>query len=280
MIELSGQELIHHFCEIAPYMNAVNSSDIGISVVEGDTYLCYHPAESLDLGIRAGDKVPPGSIADLSLRTGKRLVKEYGKEESPFGIPMIAIVWPISDTAGKVIGCIITSENTAFQDNIRNYSNRLGASSQVLTASIQSMSAQAEEFAQNYKRLLEFIKEVTVAAQNAEQIIRNVNRIADQTKLLGFNALIEAARAGRYGLSFSVVADEVRKLGEDSSDSAKQINEKLSTIKNFTLRIAERSDEMNELLLCLVREIQGINSSSMILTEIAENLSSYAVVKE
>lgn len=280
MIDLSGQGLIHHFCEVAPYINAITSKDIGISVVERDTYLCYYPAKDLDLGIQIGDKVPPGSIADRSLKTGKRLIKEYGKEESPFGVPMIATVWPISDATGKVIGCIVTSENTVFQDNIRNYSNKLGASSQDLTASIQSMSAQAEEFAQNYNSLLEFIKEVTATVQNAEQIIRNVNRIADQTKLLGFNALIEAARAGRYGLSFSVVADEVRKLGEDSSDSAKQINEKLSTIKNFTLRVADRSDAMNKLLHSLVGEIQGITSSSMILAEIAETLNNYAVVSE
>lgn len=83
---------------------------------------------------------------------------------------------------------------------------------------------------------------VTVMEDNSKEIksiVAVISEIAAQTNLLALNAAIEAARAGEQGRGFAVVADEIRKLAEQSSTSAGQISELVTTINNHTHHVVE-----------------------------------------
>ncbi len=54
-----------------------------------------------------------------------------------------------------------------------------------------------------------------------------INDIVFQTKLLSFNASVEAARAGQHGKGFAVVAEEVGKLAQMSGTASKEITDML-----------------------------------------------------
>jgi methyl-accepting chemotaxis protein len=57
--------------------------------------------------------------------------------------------------------------------------------------------------------------------------IKVINTIVMETRLLSFNASIEAARAGQHGKGFSVVAEEIGKLALQSGTAADEINKLL-----------------------------------------------------
>ncbi|MCR2807124.1 methyl-accepting chemotaxis protein [Paenibacillus soyae] len=73
-------------------------------------------------------------------------------------------------------------------------------------------------------------------------ILNAISNIARQTNILSLNAGIEAVRAGEHGRGFLVVAGEIRKLAEQSSQSAAQIAELLSTIQDDTRRAVRTMD--------------------------------------
>ena len=76
---------------------------------------------------------------------------------------------------------------------------------------------------------IDVVSEQTVknndSAADINKTIEIIKGLAAQTNLLSLNASIEAARAGDAGRGFAVVAEEIRNLSEESSSSAKEIEE-------------------------------------------------------
>lgn len=54
--------------------------------------------------------------------------------------------------------------------------------------------------------------------------------VAHQTRMLGVNAAIEAARGGEATQGFAVVADEIRRLAAQAGESARSVREKLDQL--------------------------------------------------
>lgn len=94
------------------------------------------------------------------------------------------------------------------------------------------------------------IKEETVATEEMAQhmkeysqkvslVTKTIRSIAEETKLLAFNAAIEAARAGEAGRGFSVVAEEIRKLADLSNRSAGEAAVLIGEMTDNSNQVAE-----------------------------------------
>lgn len=59
--------------------------------------------------------------------------------------------------------------------------------------------------------------------ENVSSVVGELDRIADMTKLLSLNAMIEASRAAEAGRGFAVVASEVRTLAGQAARAAAEI---------------------------------------------------------
>lgn len=88
------------------------------------------------------------------------------------------------------------------------------------------------------------IQELNHSSMEIGRIVHAVQEIANQTRVLSFNAAIEASRAGDEGRGFRVVADEVNRLAEDT--------------KKTVLRITELTDQSGRLSLQVVDEIRKV----------------------
>ncbi|THB68702.1 MAG: methyl-accepting chemotaxis protein [Spirochaetaceae bacterium] len=75
------------------------------------------------------------------------------------------------------------------------------------------------------------------------EIVNIINGIADQTKIIAFNAELEAASAGEAGKNFQIVAGEIRRLADNTVDSTNEIKKKINEIQHASDKLIIASEE-------------------------------------
>lgn len=144
-----------------------------------------------------------------------------------------------------------------------------------ISSRIEELNESSENVSRNQHSLNEEITGVKFISEEINSILRSIERIANETKILGLNASIEAARAGEAGRGFGVVASEIGTLSDSSKDTAKRIVELTAKIQtsmdntilssNATLKTAEQQ----------TNAITQINESLRSLTAMAEEMNDY-----
>lgn len=132
------------------------------------------------------------------------------------------------DLLTKLEETIAVSTNVSGVNNMQgdNVVSVLNESESNLNQVVESLKVALQ--AKN--EMITHIRGLTQYTDELEKMATDVAAIAAQTNLLALNAAIEAARAGEAGRGFAVVADEVRKLSSLSSDTGKQMSEKVNVI--------------------------------------------------
>lgn len=87
------------------------------------------------------------------------------------------------------------------------------------------------------------IVELGSKSKEISKVMEIINAIADQTKLIAFNAAIEASSAGEAGKRFSVVAQEIRRLADSVTDSTGEIENKVQEIQDSISRLVITSEK-------------------------------------
>jgi len=103
-------------------------------------------------------------------------------------------------------------------------------------ASAREARAAVERVAADVSAAADTLREVASAAAD-------ITRIALQTRLVAFNASVEAKRAGEAGRGFAVVAEAVKDLAQKVEQSSKQI---ASTVQQLDGRIQELAHNIRD----------------------------------
>lgn len=123
---------------------------------------------------------------------------------------------------------------TMSSDLVENFSQ--------ISATMEELASSAVTITNNQETLNKEIVNVKNISAQINLILDSIKSIADETKMLGLNAAIEAARAGDAGKGFGVVATEIRTLSQNSKETAMQIVKLTSDIQESVQKTLEISD--------------------------------------
>lgn len=117
-----------------------------------------------------------------------------------------------------------------------------------MMSSIQEISRGNDQMAVDLQKTNDDIAKILGVVAEIGEKTKIINDIVFQTKLLSFNASVEAARAGSHGRGFSVVAEEIGNLAALSGTAAHEIStmleKSISEVKNVTEASRRRVDQM------------------------------------
>jgi methyl-accepting chemotaxis protein len=96
---------------------------------------------------------------------------------------------------------------------------------------VEGISRQMNDISGDNRRIIQRVIELGNKSRDISKVMELINTITDQTKLIAFNAALEASGAGNAGKRFGVVAAEIRRLADSVMESTGEIETKISEIQ-------------------------------------------------
>ncbi|MBD2667135.1 methyl-accepting chemotaxis protein [Richelia sinica FACHB-800] len=110
---------------------------------------------------------------------------------------------------------------------------------------------------------------ISEKANNINNIVVTITKVADQTNLLSLNAAIEAEKAGEYGLGFAVVAREIRRLADQTAVATIDIEQ---MVKQMQSSVSTGVMEMDKFATEVSRSVEDVANISMQMGQIIEQV--------
>ena len=253
--------------------NLINS-DVTLVISDIDKIICQVVSSELDFGDVHNKPLTEQDPMSNVIRTRKLQIMNVPKEI--YGVPFRGAIAPVFSQTGELIGTISINTTLSNQINLIQVAGQLSMSSEEMNASTNELSNTANELI-NYMENLSYAQtEMFKQVENSSKMLEMINTVAKNTRILGFNAAIEAARSGEHGRGFSVVAKEITKLADLSAESVSEVRQLMQLLK---LRVEEVKEIVNDTTGISNQQfdsIKEISTSMGNLTSVAEQIEELA----
>lgn len=251
--QLLTTEFAQHICQIV-------SEETGYRLIfvdkEGTIFAAYDRHRIGDHH-SVGKKVMDGIIDEgvVTIEQYEKLKQELGERAPRPGINLPVIykgerlanlgVGGDPDTIRPILGLTrrtisLYLENKEMLDHLTHTIEGINGNLQEMLQKTEEVTTGAKEVEKSTMRTQDTTEASIEKVKNMENVLKMIKQISSQSKILGLNAGIEAARAGQAGLGFAVVAKEIRKLATESENSVANVSLVLGEIQDIFQSIQEQ----------------------------------------
>ncbi|MBI5177625.1 MAG: methyl-accepting chemotaxis protein [Nitrospinae bacterium] len=110
-------------------------------------------------------------------------------------------------------------------------------------AALDTLKEKMFEIQEDNRRGMREIMDLDAKSREIDKVMKVIADIAGQTKMIAFNAALEASASGEAGKRFAVVATEIRRLADNVMESAAEIDGKTSDIQRAVQRLVISSEK-------------------------------------
>ena len=193
------------------------------------------------------------------------------------------------DQSAAVKEIVATMEdNTALSENIsqkiKDVSGVAMKTNDTVAEGVEFIEAnmkQLQEIAETNLSTINGIKALGEKIENIWDIVSLINSVADQAKIIAFNAELEANNSTGSGKNFHIVATEIRRLADGIIESTKEIKGRITEIQESSDDLILASESGTEKIQSGVENAKNLESrftsiknASEITAESAENITS------
>jgi len=114
---------------------------------------------------------------------------------------------------------------------------------------VENLTFKFNEISEDISQNLDEIVALGRKSKEINRIMEIINSIASQTKMIAFNAALEAASAGEAGKRFGVVAVEIRRLADSVVVSTGEIESKITEILDALNRLVMSSEKSSRMIM-------------------------------
>jgi len=271
-----GIDLIEDYVQMVDVIFDTDFGKTSIFLFDLEKYIYIRMGSVINLPLKVGDLLPATSTSLECLQTGNKVQRQVGAEA--LGIAYTGVAYPIKEN-GVIIGGIATTGSTERESalgKLPSLSRNLSESLQQVAAAVENIAASAQELADGGQALTVQSQEVNDKALIMEEVVEYINSVASDTKVLGLNASIEAARAGDVGRGFAVVASEIRTMAISSATSAKDIRKIIGGIQGLVGKMNSELEKVGGNTQEVSAAVEEIGATIETLAESALELAALA----
>ncbi|MBD1846551.1 MCP four helix bundle domain-containing protein [Cyanobacteria bacterium FACHB-63] len=178
-----------------------------------------------------------------------------------------------------------TNEVTATAQTIASTSRKLVKTMEQVAGMAQTTATSANDSQDELVEMANVMRQLTDAtaaissklgvmnakANNINNVVVTITKVADQTSLLSLNAAIEAEKAGEYGAGFAVVAREIRRLANQTAVATLEIEQIVKDMQSavsvgvmemdkFNRSVGDSADRVSKIGDQVAKVIQQVQS--------------------
>lgn len=184
-----------------------------------------------------------GQLASMAGLVTKSASRQQGMSQS-----IAAAVEEMSSTVAEITSTMeeLSASSTQIADHSRSVvdiANQTLENSRKGSAGMQILLNRMTDIRSDNQSSLQEIVELGSKSKEISKVMQIIDTIADQTKLIAFNAALEASSAGDAGKRFGVVASEIRRLADSVTESTNEIEAKVQEIQDSISRLVITSEK-------------------------------------
>ena len=192
--KVTSKELMDALIVITPFIAEIMQTDMGFAITDNEKFIVQTDGQTVKLNISPGDPVNPKSAMAEAMRTKKPAVKNM--DASLYGIPVRIYGYPLLDEKNRVMGSVGIARNIETWTGLNQSAEELSESSKAVENIINQFLEVASQLNNDSVLLQNKADDINQKFQETNQILESIKSISSQTRLIGLNAAIEAARIG------------------------------------------------------------------------------------